>query len=166
MNDSNVDWNQALPSVQHFVQQHDLQQLELDPYGFNDPNVFVPRAEFWDCQRPAARDAGQWVVVSANMIMESHNCLWLMQYPHESLAGGGMYAVRLPERIPPPGTSGGPPAPADCRNFLGAPVDTRFYFIDLVRNPQKLPEAVAYMEAAYRAARKGQTISPPNANAK
>src|SRR6266478_7092692 len=100
VNDSNLDWNQSLPEVRRFADQHGLQKIKVDEYGFNDPSVSVPQSEFWDCQRPTAADDGQWAVVSANMIMDGHNCVWLMQYPNHPLAGGSMYAVHLPEHIP------------------------------------------------------------------
>lgn len=79
MNDSNLDWNQSLPEVKRFADQHGLQRIDLDPHGFNDPAVAVPQAQFWDCQKPTAAGDGQWAVVSATMIMDDHNCVWLMQ---------------------------------------------------------------------------------------
>src|SRR5207249_2759021 len=87
VNDSNVDWNQSLPELERFVEQHGLQRIAVDEYGFSDPTVFVPRAHVWNCQTPAPEDLGQWVALSANMILDGHNCQWLMQYPHEALAG-------------------------------------------------------------------------------
>ena len=42
VNDSNVDWDQSLPEVKRFAEQHGLQKLPLDDYGFADPAVFVP----------------------------------------------------------------------------------------------------------------------------
>jgi hypothetical protein len=94
--DSNVDWNQALPEVRKFADQRGLKVLDLDPYGANDPTVTVPQARFWDCQQPTPDDANQWIVASSNMILDQHNCTWLMQYPHEMLAGGSMWAVLPP----------------------------------------------------------------------
>lgn len=38
VNDSNVDWNQSLPEVERFAEQHGLQKIELDEYGFSDLN--------------------------------------------------------------------------------------------------------------------------------
>ena len=98
VNDSNLDWNQSLPEVKRFADQHGLQRIAVDEYGFNDPTVVVPQSELWNCQKPTAANEGQWAVVSANMIMDGHNCVWLMQYSHEPLAGGSMYAVHLPEQ--------------------------------------------------------------------
>src|SRR3989441_7779098 len=63
VNDSNLDWNQSLPEVKRFADQHGLHRIDLDEYGFNDPTVIVPQSEFWDCQRPTAADEGQWAVV-------------------------------------------------------------------------------------------------------
>ena len=108
VNDSNLDWNQSLPAVKAFAEQHGLQKIGLDQYGFTDATVDVPQSTIWDCQRPAAADSGQWVALSANMIMDGHNCSWLMQYAHEPLAGGSMYAVHLPDRIPEAGPPGWP----------------------------------------------------------
>ena len=149
VNDSNLDWNQSLPEVKRFADQHGLQRIDLDEYGFNDPTVTVPQSEFWDCQRPTARDDGQWAVVSANMILDGHNCVWLMQYSHQPLAGGSMYAVHLPEHIPPAGSLGGPPLPSAFREFAGAPFDLRVFFLDLIRHPEKLPQAMQEMQAKF-----------------
>src|SRR5207248_5445584 len=74
MNDSNLDWNQALPDVERFVQQRGLNTVLLDEYGFSEPEVYAPKAQFWNCQEPARSDAGKWAVVSAGMIEDGHNC--------------------------------------------------------------------------------------------
>jgi len=94
----------------------------------------------WNCQVVVPEDGGQWAFVSANLIQESHNCIWLMQYPHETLAGGSMYAFQLPGAIPPAGTSGGPPLPEDYRKFANAPFhgDIRLTWIICTRDPQQL----------------------------
>ena len=154
--DSNVDWNQALPEVKTWADQRGIQELQIDAYGFNDVAAIVPQGELWDCQLPTAASAGQWVVVSANMILDTHNCGWLLQYPHESIAAGGMYAFHLPSPIPAAGAPGGPPLPADQRNFVGMPMDTRFLFRDLVRDPNKLPAMAAQMEAEFEAQMKAR----------
>jgi hypothetical protein len=164
VNDSNLDWNQSLPEVKRFADRHGLQKIALDEWGFNDPTVTVPQAEFWDCQKPAAADDGQWVVVSANMIMDGHNCVWLMQYPHEPLAGGSMYAVHLPGQIPAAGSLGGPPLPSAFRQFAGAPVDLRVFFMDVNRHPEKLPQAIAEMQARFNSSSKSQPQAPPPSN--
>jgi len=148
--DSNVDWNQALPEVRKFAEQHGLQVVDLDPYGSNDPTVFVPQARFWNCQDPTPADTDQWVIVSSNMIMDSHNCVWLMQYPRQMLAAGSMWAVHLPPVIPPAGAPGGPPLPSERREFLGMDEDFRLMTIDLTRHPEKLPQACADMEERFR----------------
>jgi 4-amino-4-deoxy-L-arabinose transferase-like glycosyltransferase len=166
VNDSNLDWNQSLPEVKRFADRHGLQRIALDEYGLNDPTAFVPGSELWDCQKPTSANDGQWVVVSANMIMDGHNCVWLMQYPHEALAGGSMYAVHLPEHIPPAGSSGGPPLPSACREFLGAPIDMRSYFLDIIHHPEKLPHATEEMEAGIRAANQAKSNPSSPANAK
>jgi uncharacterized membrane protein (DUF2068 family) len=119
--DSNLDWNQALLDVRRFAEQRKLDRVLLDEYGFSDPVIYIPQAEIWNCQKPAASDGGRWAVVSAAMILDGHNCGWLTRYPHEVLAGGGMYAFRLPAPIPAAGTPDGPPRPAEFRNLGGMP---------------------------------------------
>jgi Dolichyl-phosphate-mannose-protein mannosyltransferase len=166
--DSNVDWGQALPEVGRFAGQHALQKLELDAYAFTDPTVTVPQAQVWNCQRPTAADDGQWVVVSANFILDMHNCSWLMKYPHEALGAGSMYAVHLPPHIPATGEPGGPPLLSAQREFLGMPVgfDMRLFFQDFAHHPEKLPPLAAqmktYMEAAMKAGLHG--TKPPSAH--
>jgi len=145
--DSNVDWNQSLPEVKRWADQRGIRRLPVDFYGFSDPVPTVPQGELWNCQRPTAADDGQWVVVSSDMILDTHNCGWLLQYRHEELAAGGMYAFLLPTPVPPPGSPGGPPLPAMHREFVGFPVDMRVTFLELVRNPETLPKVAAEMEA-------------------
>jgi hypothetical protein len=148
--DSNLDWNQSLPEVQQFAQRHALQRVPIDMYAFFESTAWVPGSKTWDCQAPSAADAGQWVVVSANMILDGHNCGWLMQHPHESLAAGSMYAVQLPAPIPPAGTLGGPP-PVEARwMFLRAPFEMREFFQRIARRPEEIPAAMAEMQAVYQ----------------
>jgi 4-amino-4-deoxy-L-arabinose transferase-like glycosyltransferase len=166
VNDSNLDWNQSLPEVKRFADQHGLERIAVDEYGFNDPTVVVPQSEFWDCQRPTAADDGQWAAVSASMIMDGHNCVWLMQYSHQPLAGGSMYAVHLPEHIPPPGSLGGPPLPSAFREFGGMPFDVQAFFLDLIRHPEKLPHAMEEMQARFSSSSKTQPPPPSPSSAK
>jgi hypothetical protein len=149
--DSNVDWNQALPEARRFTERHRQQTINLDEYGMVDPVATFPQARIWDCQAPAPSDAAQWVLVSANVILDAHNCAWLMQYRHEELAGGSMYAVLMPGVIPPAGAAGGPPLPADRRPFLGGPtgIDMRAMFLGLIRHPETIPDVLAKMEADF-----------------
>ncbi len=163
VNDSNVDWNQSLPEVQRFAEQHRLQRIGLDDYGFSDPTVFVPQAQPWNCQRPEPGDAGQWVALSANNILDGHNCAWLTQYPHEALAGGSIHAVQLPAPIPVAGSVGGPPMPSDYRQFGGAPLDIRGFFKHVIQHPDDLPQAVQWMQTAFTALSKspGPPPRPP-----
>ena len=160
VNDSNVDWNQSLPELQPFVEQHGLQNIAVDEYGFSDPTAFVPQARVWNCQTPMPEQAGQWVVLSANMILDGHNCAWLMQYPHEALAGGSMYAVHLYAQIPAAGRPGGPPLPAAFRQFGGLFFDTQGFFGHLYRHPDDLPRAMEWMQAAYTAMSKSPGPAP------
>jgi 4-amino-4-deoxy-L-arabinose transferase-like glycosyltransferase len=160
VNDSNLDWNQSLPEVKRFADQHRLQRIGLDEWGLSDPTVTVPQSEVWDCQRPTAADDGQWVVVSANMIMDGHNCVWLMQYANQPLAGGSMYAVHLPEHIPLAGGLGGPPLASAFHQFAGAPFDIRGFFLDLIRHPEKFPQAMQEMQARFSSSSKSETHAP------
>ncbi len=140
MSDSNVDWNQALPEVKDFAELHKLQDVPLDSYGVSDDTVYVPQSHTWDCQAPTQADAGHWVVLSANMILDGHNCSWLLRYPQEELAGGSMYAFRLPQEIPPDGAPGGPPQPADRRVFLNTPFDFKALSLESLRYPERIPD--------------------------
>ncbi|HEX8878585.1 MAG TPA: hypothetical protein VF749_01080, partial [Candidatus Acidoferrum sp.] len=149
VNDSNVDWNQSLPELERFVEQHRLQRIAVDEYGFSDPTVFVPQAHVWNCQTPSPEDSGQWIALSANMILDGHNCAWLMQYPHQALAGGSMYAVHLYAQIPAAGRPGGPPLPSSFRQFAGEPFDIQGLFRHLYQYPNDLPRATEWMKAAY-----------------
>lgn len=142
LNGSNVDWNHALPEVAAFVKAHQLQRLRFDWLSLSDPAVIVPELEPWNCQEPKAEDAGQWVVLSATNIRENRNCGWIEKYPREELAGGSMYAFRLPERLPAVGEPGGPPAPKDRIVLLSAPFDIRGFSIDVERHPEKLEKAL------------------------
>ena len=153
VSDSNLDWNQALPEVENFVQQHGLKRVLLDEYGFSDPTVYVPESQFWNCQQPASEDGGQWAVVSANLIEDGHNCPWLLRFPHEPLAGGSMYAFQLPAVVPPAGTPGGPPLPEEYRQFGGQPIpgDLRLLFLSCIRDPQQLQPTWDRMTATMQA---------------
>jgi len=137
--DSNLDWSQGLLEVEDLVRQRGLTHVLVDGYGFYDPAMYIPEAKLWNCQKAVPEDGGRWAFVSANLIQESHNCVWLMQYPHETLAGGSMYAFQLPSAIPPAGTSGGPPLPENYRDFAGNSFgDLRLIFLNCIRDPQQL----------------------------
>jgi hypothetical protein len=146
LGDSNVDWNGALLEVEQFAESHKLQDLPLDSYGMFDDSLFVSQSRPWDCQAPASSDGGQWVVVSANMISDAANCLWLMQYPRQPLAGGSMYAVHLPTKIPPDGTPGGPPRSAERRSFLGSPFDVKVVMLQVSRHPETIPDVLRLVQ--------------------
>jgi hypothetical protein len=150
VNDSNLDWNQALPEAARFVRERGLSHALLDEYGFTDPQVYVPGAEFWNCQKPAPTDAGQWAIVSASMILDGHNCGWLMHYDPISIAGGSMFAIQLPSVIPAVGDPAGPPPPSEYRNFGGAPMDVQVIFLKVVRDPSLLQPTMEEMMARYR----------------
>jgi hypothetical protein len=143
VNDSNLDWNQALPEVESFAHQRGLKQVRLDEYGFTEPTAYVPQALLWNCQKPSPHDGGQWAVVSANYMLDSENCVWLMNYQHQALAGGSMYAVQLPEIIPAAGQAGGPPLPADYR-YIGGMGEFNILeiFLKCVRDPEQLQPTI------------------------
>jgi len=145
VNDSNLDWNQALPEVESFVRQRGLEQVLLDEYGFTDPTVYVPRALLWNCQSPSPGDGGKWAVLSADYMLDSGNCVWLTKYEHQALAGGSMYAVQLPEIIPAAGQAGGPPLPTDYR-YIGGIKEFNMLeiFLKCVRDPEQLQPTMDY----------------------
>jgi hypothetical protein len=154
VNDSNLDWNHALPEVEAFVSRNGLKHVLLDEYGFSEPQAYVAQAQSWDCQEPASSDGGQWAVVSANLIADGSNCGWLLRYPHQELAGGSMYAFRLPEVIPPAGEAGGPPLAQDYRYFGGMAfqgIDFRTVLGNCIRDPQQLRPTMQRMQAAMSA---------------
>jgi hypothetical protein len=157
VNDSNLDWNQSLPAVKVFAEQRGLQSIDVDEYGFTDATVDVPQAKIWDCQTPTAADEGKWAAVSANMIMDGHNCPWLLQYEHLPLAGGSMYVVHLPDHLPEVGSVGGPPSPSEFREFGGAPFDMRSFFLNIIHYPEKLPQAWEEMQARFKSMNKPQS---------
>jgi Dolichyl-phosphate-mannose-protein mannosyltransferase len=150
--DSNLDWNQSLLDVRRFAEQRKLDRVLLDEYGFSDPVVYIPQAEVWNCQKPAASDAGRWAVVSAAMIMDGHNCGWLTRYPYEVLAGGGMYAFRLPATIPAAGAPGGPPRPEAYRNLGGTPgeIDMVAILQRCIQDPYQLKPEMDKMMADFQ----------------
>ena len=79
------------------------------------------------------------------MILESHNCAWLLRYARETLAGGSMYAFQLPGVIPGAGARGGPPQPEEYHNLAGTPgswPDFRLIFLRGIRDPHQLPAAM------------------------
>jgi len=155
-----VDWNQSLPEVKRFAEQHRLSGVLLDHYAFSDPTAYVPQARPWNCQSPSPDDAGQWVVLSANMILDGHNCAWIMQYPNEALAGGSMYAVHLHDRIPAAGRPGGPPLPSAFRQIAGMPFDGRSLFEHVYQHPQDLPRAMEWVQANFKSMGKPQGPPP------
>jgi hypothetical protein len=148
VNDSNLDWNQALPKAERFARQHGLKNFLLDQYGFSEPSAWATEAKLWNCQQPNAADAGEWAVVSANNLVDSHNCLWLMNYPHTELAAGSMFAIQLPPAIPLAGQPKGPPLPASYRFLAGFPdFDIRPMFLACIRDPQQLQPTMDFITA-------------------
>lgn len=161
LNDSNVDWNQSLPEAKRFADAQGIQSIALDDYALDDGSSAFPNSRLWNCQQPTSADAGQWVIVSANMILDGHNCKWLMSYPNETLAAGSMFAIHLPDQIPPPGADGGPRLPAAYRQFLGANFDIRAFFTQFVQHPDRLPKSMQEAQAMFQS---GSTTPAPGPN--
>jgi hypothetical protein len=88
------------------------------------------------------------------MILDSHNCTWLLHYPQEELADGGMYAFHLPSRIPATGEPGGPPLESARRSFLGMPFDFRAVTLEVLRHPETIPQVIQDLAAKFQAAKK------------
>lgn len=158
--DSNLDWNQSLPKLRHFAENHNLQRIGFDEYGLSDPTAYVPQAKTWNCQNPGSEFSGAWVAVSANAILDAQNCAWLMHYPHEELAGGSMYAVHLPSTIPSAGSVGGPPLPSAYRQFVGMPFDIRPLFEHVYHHPEDLPRAIEWLQTTFTALNKSPGPPP------
>jgi hypothetical protein len=154
--DSNLDWNQALPEVNNYAEQHCFNEVLVDECGLNDPAVYVPQARFWNCQEPRPSNGGHWAVVSADMIEDAHNCVWLLQFPHQALAGGSMYVFQLPDVLPAVGTPGGPPKVSEFHVF-GMPIpgysDARVIFLNCIRDPNQLQPTIDKMVAEFTAER-------------
>ena len=147
VNDSNLDWDQSFPDAEAFAQQHGLNQVLLDHYGFSETGAYVPQARQWDCQAPSPADGGQWAIVSANNLADAKNCLWLTRYPNRPLAGGSIYAFALPTVIPQPGEPGGPPLRKDF-HFLGVTdmdFDVRDLFRTVIHDPSQLEPTLKHM---------------------
>ncbi len=89
------------------------------------------------------------MAVSANVILDAHNCEWLTQYPREALAAGSMYAIQLPRHIPLAGTPGGPPPVVARYLFLHSPFEMREVFQRIARNPEDIPLVMSEIQAAY-----------------
>jgi hypothetical protein len=84
-----------------------------------------------------------------------------MQYRHESFAGGSMYAVHLPEQIPPAGSPGGPPLPADYREFAGMRFDMRSLFMHVYKDADDLHRSVDWLFTTFAAMSKAPTAPVP-----
>jgi hypothetical protein len=138
MNDSNVSWNDGLLEVRSFAEQHRMSRIELDWAAITDPTPVVPQARDWDCQEPSESDQGQWVAIAAVSLLENHNCGYLLQYPHQPLAGGSFYVFQLPLLLPQPGRPGGPPLPAERKLLWGLPFDMRGFMVQIERHPERL----------------------------
>ena len=107
----------------------------------------------------SSADAGSltvtWAVASAGMILDGHACGWLTSYPHEVLAGGSMYAFRLPPVIPAAGAPGGPPCAEAYRNLGGmtGEMDMVPIFLRCIRDPNQLKPTMDKMMADFTAQR-------------
>ena len=149
VSDSNLDWDTELPEVERFVQAHGLKNVLIDSYNVLDSSAYVPQGRLWECQKAKADDGGRWAFVSANQFYDGENCAWLLAFPRQPLAGGGMYAIHLPETIPPAGSPGGPPLPGAYRYFGGGPFDARAIFHRAIEDPHQMPAIMDEMMKAY-----------------
>jgi hypothetical protein len=148
VNGGNVDWNQSMNEIDAFARTHQLADILVSPYGFYEVGDWTFGGKVWDCQDAAPQDARKWVIVSANKIIPGRTCAWLAQYPQETLAGGSLLAIRLPEEIPAPGTSGRPTErAAPLRNF-GLEQDLQSAYSFLVDHPETFPTYMAPFENA------------------
>lgn len=142
-NDSNIDWNQALPAVAEFAKGKGLGEILVAETAPNLISAYVRGGRIWNCQEVHAGDPGKWAAISAAEITFGRNCSWLMQFPHEAIAGGAMYAVHLPASVPEAGEPGGPPSPADRWSFrLPATDDPRDGVIRLIDDPALLSRVI------------------------
>ena len=71
-----------------------------------------------------------------------------------------MYAVHLPAHLEPAGGAGGPPLPSEFREMGGSPFNIRDLFIYVIQQPDELPRAMEWIQAAYRSYNQ-QQASPP-----
>ncbi len=133
--DANDDFNQSTPEVLAFAARHQVRHLPYDYYGITvDMPALYPNLNLWSCQSaPPART--RWVAVSAAMLLQVHNCGWLLRYPHESLGGGAVYAFRLPPVLPPAGMPGGPTAPQNVRHVIPSIPNMREQLIRVMHDP-------------------------------
>jgi hypothetical protein len=90
------------------------------------------------------------------MIVDSHNCEYLFNYPHQALAGGGMYAFHLPPLLPPPGSPGGPPIGSQFHYFPSRRTgpDDRPIFLEVLSKPERIPAIIGKFMADYQEAQK------------
>jgi len=124
VNDSNLDWNQALPEVESFVRQRRLKQVLLDElWIFGASRLRSPGAALGLPATCTARRgamgcslrqlyAGFWKLYLALAVSAPGSRRW--QYVR----------VQLPEVIPAAGQPGGPPLPADYR-YVGGMQNTK-----------------------------------------
>jgi hypothetical protein len=139
--DSNIDWNQALPSIEEAAQRKGASEILVQETAADDIRPYIPQGRLWNCQEEGVLDGGKWAAVSATEMTFGHNCLWLMQYPHEALAGGSVYLFRLPSPPPEPGTPGGPPLKTDWWTLrVSTTEDLRPYLVGLLDQQDVLPE--------------------------
>jgi hypothetical protein len=150
VSDSNLDWDIELPEVERFVVARGLNGVLIDSFNVADPSVYVPQGALWSCQTATAADAGHWAFVSADMFADGENCPWLLAVPHESLAGGSMYALHLPATIPAAGSPGGPPLAANYRYLGGAPFDWRDALYRSIRDPHQMQSVMDNVMKTFR----------------
>ena len=148
VNGGNLDWNQSLDQAEKFARARGIKDLPVQPFIAADVRAWVPRGRLWNCAYADSNDAGRWVVISAGNLIQDQTCSWLWQYPHQELAGGSMFAVHLPELVPPPGTPGRPAiAPLAVHRF-GIDTDLQSTYVGLLDHPDRFPPLAAAFDVA------------------
>ena len=153
-----LDWGQSMHEIDAFARTNELKEILVVPNGMTELGDWVPRGKVWDCQDAAAPDARKWVVVSANKLIPKRPCAWLFQYPHEMLAGGSLFAIHLPDEIPPPGSSGRASIRTAPLREFGMEQDVEWLYLFLIDHPQKFPTFVAPFESSMIAKAKRLTL--------
>jgi hypothetical protein len=151
VNDSNLDWNHALPEVESFARQRGLNQILLDEYGFSEPTAYAPQAQLWSCQEPSPSDGGQWAVVSAGNIADGI-AFGSCSIRIKSWPAAACTPFSFPQCSPGWHVRRSP-LPKAYRYFGGFPgFDPRPMFLNCIRDPQQLQPTMDRMQAMMEAA--------------
>jgi hypothetical protein len=55
---------------------------------------------------------------------------------------------------------GGPPLASAFHEFAGAPFDIRSFFLDVIRHPERLPQAIEEIQAKFSSSNKSGANAP------